>query len=455
MAKTLLRSGNLDDFQSVGDNGQSVFDSALQIRETLRLRKQPLVEYLAIPQRNDDGDRVDWYAPLEGKATSWLAASDAQRKQARRLLESALASASALSQRCRQSEKTAVAHFGALLEKALQFPAANHIWLVDGKPVITFWGFVNINEGLRDDLLACLNEVEPAPPVIEAIPEEEPSVPVIKPQMSEPDAPLLMAAPEPASAPVAPTPAPVETSQPAPVVQPAAAPAPAPQRRKSLWLLPVAAAVIAAIAVPAVWMNLQNSSAPAVSATRANTDDKIAAVRALESPAPVTELKPAPMVEAPALPLVQASISQPEPAVAAPAPTPAPVEDTRNAMIMDADQVKIGSTRFLNGNWRAQVAASDPINGKPPTLRYDIKNNKGSVRVTHGDNIVCRAEVFSGLHHTGELMIKTRGNARCNDGSRYPMPEISCRAGEGNVAQCTARYDEQTLLPLTFKKVSA
>lgn len=45
MAKTLLRSGNLDDFQSVGDNGQSVFDSALQIRETLRLRKQPLKSY--------------------------------------------------------------------------------------------------------------------------------------------------------------------------------------------------------------------------------------------------------------------------------------------------------------------------------------------------------------------------------------------------------------------------
>lgn len=454
MAKTLLRSGNLDDFQSVGDNGQSVFDSALQIRETLRLRKQPLVEYLAIPQRNDDGDRVDWYAPMEGKATSWLAASDAQRKQARRLLESALASASALSQRCRQSDKTALAHFGALLEKALQFPAANHVWVVDGKPVITFWGFVSINEGLRDDILACLNDVEPAPPMIDAVPREEPQAPEIKPLMSEPDAPLLMVAPEPA--PIAPPPAPTEASAPAPQAEPASvAPAPVPTRRKSVWLLPIAAAVIAAIAAPTVWYSQQSQTAPAVVAAPKAAEDKIAAVRALEAPVPVaTEVKPAPLVEAPALPLVQASITQPEPTIAPP-PAAAPVEDTRHAMVMDAEQVKIGSTRFLNGSWRVQVGSRDPITGKPPSLRYDIKNNKGSVRVAHGDNIVCRGEVFSGLHSTGELMIKTRGNARCTDGTRFPLPEITCKAGEGNVAQCTARYDEKTQLPLTFKKVSA
>jgi len=448
VAKTLLRSGNLDDFQAVGDNGQSVFDSALQIRETLRLRKQPLVDYLAIPQRNDDGDRVDWYAPLEGKATSWLAASDAQRKQARRLLESALASASALSQRCRQSDKTALAHFGALLEKALQFPAANHVWLVDGKPVITFWGFVSINEGLRDDILACLNDVEPAPPVIETLPVDEPEAPVIKPQLSEPDAPLLMPAPEPAAMPII---APV--SEPAPQIQPApAAPAPVPTRRKSVWLLPVAAAVIAAIAGPVLWTHLQN---PTVAAAPQAAADKIAAVRALENPTPVAaEVKPAPMVEAPPLPLAQASIAQPEPVVTPP-PASVPPEETRNAMIMDADQVKIGSTRFLNGSWRIQVESRDPITGKPPSLRYDIKNNKGSVRVTHGDNIVCRGEVFSGLHSSGELMIKTRGSARCTDGSRFPLPEITCKSGEGSVAQCTARYDANTLLPLTFKKASA
>lgn len=74
MAKTLLRSGNLDDFQAVGGGGQAVFESALQIREALRLRKQQaIVDCLAIPQVYDGGDRVDWYSPVEGTVSSWKA----------------------------------------------------------------------------------------------------------------------------------------------------------------------------------------------------------------------------------------------------------------------------------------------------------------------------------------------------------------------------------------------
>lgn len=92
------------------------------------------------------------------------------------------------------------------------------------------------------------------------------------------------------------------------------------------------------------------------------------------------------------------------------------------------------------------------VTGKPPSLRYQIQNNKGTARVVHGDNIVCRAEIFSGLHSNGELMIKSRGNARCTDGSRYPMPEVSCKSGTSDVAECSARYDAKTVVPLTFKK---
>ncbi|WP_435946157.1 hypothetical protein [Dryocola sp. BD586] len=64
MSKILLRSGYCDNFLALGENGQSIFDSARQIRETLRLRKQSLLaDCLAIPQPDDSGDKVDWYAP--------------------------------------------------------------------------------------------------------------------------------------------------------------------------------------------------------------------------------------------------------------------------------------------------------------------------------------------------------------------------------------------------------
>ncbi|WP_238084760.1 SrfA family protein [Pseudescherichia vulneris] len=455
MAKTLLRSGDLDDFQAVGGGGQAVFDSALQIREALRLRKQQaMVDCLAIPQINDDGDRVDWYSPIEGRAVSWKAADDESRFRALRFLESTLDSAAALSRKSLQSPKTAQQLFGSLLAKALQFPGVNHVFLVDGKPVITFWGFVDLNESAREDVLACLREEEPSAPIIE-MPEEsdvEEDAPAVA-TFSKADEPLLATVPEITSQqpPEPPQPEP----QPAPVVPPAAVaagPAPTTKRRYGLWALPVAAVVVAAVAAPLLWPHqpAEHASTPALKTAAAPAAPQTIA------PVPV-EAEPAPVLTA-SLPLHQAEVMA---AKAAPAPV---VEKTseptitaipKDALVMDANQVKAGSTRFLNGSWRVMLDIKDEVTGKPPTLRFQIQNNKGTARLVQGNNIVCRSEIFSGLHDTGVLMIKSRGHARCSDGSRYPMPEISCTAGTSDVAQCSARYDAKTIVPLTFRKTGS
>ncbi|WP_313105119.1 SrfA family protein [Pseudescherichia vulneris] len=451
MAKTLLRSGDLDDFQAVGGGGQAVFDSALQIREALRLRKQQaMVDCLAIPQINDDGDRVDWYSPVEGRAVSWKAADDESRFRALRFLESTLDSAAALSRKSLQSPKTAQQLFGSLLAKALQFPGVNHVFLVDGKPVITFWGFVDLNESAREDVLACLGEEEPPAPIIEMpqesdVEEEAPAVATF----SKADEPLLAAVPEMTTQqpPEPPQPEPA----PAPVVPPTAVDAApvAAKRRVGLWALPVAAVVVAAVAAPLLWPHqpAEPESTPAI---------KTAAAPQTIAPAPV-EAEPAPVLTA-SLPLHQAEVvavkAAPAPAVEK-ASEPTITAIPKDALVMDANQVKAGSTRFLNGSWRVMLDIKDEVTGKPPTLRFDIQNNKGTARLVQGKNIVCRSEIFSGLHDTGVLMIKSRGHARCSDGSRYPMPEISCTAGTSDVAQCSARYDAKTIVPLTFRKTGS
>lgn len=448
MAKTLLRSGNLDDFQAVGGGGQAVFESALQIREALRLRKQQaIVDCLAIPQVNDGGDRVDWYSPVDGMVTSWKAADEDTRFRALRYLENTLASVESLSKKCLQSPKTAQQLFGSLLSKAFQFPGENFLFLIDGKPVITFWGFVNLNENARDDVLECLRESlipEPAPVVIED-PEPEPEpAPVIT--FEQADQPLMTQATV-----VRITPEDLYEPEPAPVVIPPVEEVqPAPEivrkkRRVPLWSLPVAAVLVAAIAAPLLWPK-QAPSEPVEAAP--------APVPVAIAPQPVKAVEPLPMN----LPLHQAEVL----VAKVKEPEPAPVQATvviaaipKDAMVMDANQVKAGSTRFLNGSWRAILDVKDPVTGKPPSLRFQIQNNKGFARVVHGDNIVCRTDVFSGLHSNGELMIKSRGNARCTDGSRYPMPEIACKAGTSDVAECSARYDAKTVVPLTFKKAGA
>ncbi|MCL6720523.1 SrfA family protein [Enterobacter ludwigii] len=450
MAKTLLRSGNLDDFQAVGGGGQAVFESALQIREALRLRKQQaIVDCLAIPQVNDGGDRVDWYSPVDGSVTSWKAANEDDRYRALRYLENTLASVESLSKKCLQSPKTAQQLFGSLLSKAFQFPGENFLFLVDGKPVISFWGFVNLNENAREDVLDCLRESlipEPAPIVIEG-PEPEPEpTPVLT--FEQADEPLIA----PATV-VRITPDELYTPEPAPViVPPMEEPEPEPaivakKRRVPLWTLPVAAVIVAAIATPLLWPKQAPSAEPVA---------VVAPEPVAIAPKPIKAVKPLPMK----LPLHQAEVvasKEKEPApVAAPAPAPVVIAAIpKDAMVMEANQVKAGSTRFLNGTWRAILDVKDPITGKPPSLRYQIQNNKGFARVVHGDNVVCRVEVFSGLHSNGELMIKSRGNARCTDGSRYPMPEVACKAGTSDVAECNARYDAKTVVPLTFKKAGA
>lgn len=440
MAKTLLRSGSLDDFQAVGGGGQTVFHSALQVRETLRLRKQnALVDCLAIPQLNDEGDRVDWYSPIDGTAMSWKAADETSRTRALHYLEGLQESARTLSKKCLQSDKTAQQLFGALLDKSLQFPGENHLFLVDGKPVISFWGFVNLNEGAREDVFDCLRYVEPEQPQAPTIDEvplvEEPEPAVVT--FSEADAPLISANEPLINAYTLPVEEPEEPQAPAePMIPMTVART---RRPRWMWGLPIAAAVAAvAIVVPMMIPTTQAESEPVV-----QTAD-----------APALPLAPAMPVLITDLPLHQASVKA-EPVVKEEEKPVVIAVIPKDALVMDADQMRAGTTRFLNGNWRAQMDISDAHTGKAPSLRYQIQNNKGAVRLVREGNIVCKAAVFSGLHQNGELMIKSRGNAQCSDGARYPLPEISCKPGNSNVAVCTARFDARTVVPLTFKKTGA
>lgn len=436
MTHSLLRSGCPDDFLALGENGQAVFDSAWQIRETLRLRKQQTVaDALAIPQINESGDRIDWYAPHAGHVTSWAAASEEQRTSALRYLEHCLSQVHLLSTQCLRSEKTSLRLFGSLLAKTLQFPASQYIYLVDNKPVITFWGFVNQNEAAREDILACL----PLHIAREAsaIPSSRPVEPVVlKPQASEDDViqPPAVQADEIAA---------VYSLKAEPDVAPTAT-ADAPVRQRRHWI-PTVIVLMLLIAMAAHHYLLPETPA----------EEEIVATTAMIDPVVVPPNPPTPAVEfAPTtLPLMVATVALPE-AVEAVTPTEADIPPGKELFVMPADELKKGSTHFLNGSWLVRAQFSDPIAGKPPTLRYQIRQNKGTVRLLNSDNIACKAEVFSGLHQSGTLMIKNRSYARCDDGSRHLLPEISCKAGINGIAECTGRYEGDNLVPVTFQKVS-
>lgn len=122
MAKTLLRSGNLDDFQAVGGGGQAVFESALQIREALRLRKQQaIVDCLAIPVSTTAAIALTG-TPGWGTVSSWKAADEDDRHRALRYLENTLASVESLSKNAFSHRKRRSNCLALCSQKPFSFP---------------------------------------------------------------------------------------------------------------------------------------------------------------------------------------------------------------------------------------------------------------------------------------------------------------------------------------------
>lgn len=444
MAKSFLRSGSLDDILALGENGQPVYAAALQIREALRLKKQqPIADCLAIPQLNEQGDRIDWYAPIEGKVTSWVAASTTERKSAIKQLSTCLSSANDLCQRAQKSDKAAQRLFGVLLAKALQFPDQNHVYLVAGKPVLTFWGFVSQDQKTRTDPLDCLRQTA------EAI---EPTFSPLSAVQSAPVAPPVAAISEP-----------LPPTDIAPAIEPTpeAVPPSLPEKKTSHWLrfswaLPVLALIIALIVQFSGGIPESASASPEVKPAEANNEmaeDKTVKDKAEPEPSTPIIKMAQPLLE-PKLPLAHATIVPPAPVLVA-QPVAAPeltAAQSKSALILPFDAVKVGSTTFLNGNWRVSPDIKAAQTGRAPSLKYQIKNGKGTVKITHGDNVTCQANITAGLMKSGNLVINSRYRAQCSDGSKYQMPEIVCKQGLTGIADCKGRYDANTTLPMTMKR---
>jgi hypothetical protein len=436
VAKTFLRSGNLDAVLALGENGQPVYASALQIRETLRLRRQrALADCLAIPQANERGDRLDWYAPFSGRVKSWLGASDHERRTALQHLTACQQDMQDLSTRARAAENPAMRLFGALLSKSLQFPDQQYVYLVDGKPVITFWGFVDAQARSRDDALACLRDTleESLPTVL-----VEPPEPIAEPVSAEPVlAEPLPVEPQPEAEPVVAPEPPVAVTP--PVV--------AARGRFRVWMILPPLAIAAAVVMTVLLHRPQPAPAPS-------------AMPAVQ--ASVTPVKPPAVVNAAGK--LAATLPQKAATVNAAAATPAPAAATLASVVTPAvparpddlivtpDAVRDGQVAVIDGRWRVTIGPMPTPTGKPPVMQFQFKNGKGSVQITQG-NTRCKADVSAAMTTAGNLVIESRYTARCENKSRYRMPLLICHASIG-AAVCEAQYADDRVFPMTIKRES-
>lgn len=175
MASRLLNSGDLKNYQPIGVDGVLVWQRAeafiASIETAQMLKDENYSYYLAKPRFSADGEHVDWFIPFasqredgEYEVVNWNAASLEEKKLAYEALDRVnqkfLHFGYNLETRALTSNDKLLAHFltgknssGSVKASnpAIHFPDESCLFIVNCRPVITFWGFLNKDQSLRSE----------------------------------------------------------------------------------------------------------------------------------------------------------------------------------------------------------------------------------------------------------------------------------------------------------------
>lgn len=158
MAGVLLRSGSVKHYLPLGATGNPVYSAASQIRAAMRRQLgTALADYFALPKQDEKGETIDWYSPFEGSVVPWTAATPEERSDAKAKLLAAQGKLLEKSDALQASDDSEQQVFGKLLALATRIPGEDHVYLVDGRPVLTFWGFSERDAPPDQDVLAGLD----------------------------------------------------------------------------------------------------------------------------------------------------------------------------------------------------------------------------------------------------------------------------------------------------------
>lgn len=468
MRGALLRSGKSETFTALGETGQPVYRAALQLREAIRRKDAGLVEHLAIPQSDELGNQIDWYSGISGDVIPWTSATEEERAPAREQLEKLKMALDDLSARFlgsdpadQQGDK---AVFGKLLKRVIYFPDESFVYLVNGKPVLTFWGFQHADADRSLEPLHCL------------YPRSEP----------EPIAPGM---PTPAAI----VPAPLAAAlKPAPI-------AVRPWWRRWWWLWPLLLLLLTLLllsllrgcmpnadlpgvpklglpslstpalptaSLPAGGLGLNGSGvgtsggrgAPGLPGSPEGSTDSPAVEPAgpghepepSEEPAEEPIAPTAPEAESEKEPEQPADEPQAEPQQPSEQPQPPQLPKDPQEPLRIPEQAGNGPADFLNGDWRAGAGIQDRRTGKPLRLQYRFADGKGEVTVRRPDGVDCSGPVTAAMND-GSLAIDSHGQAACADGSNYDMPQVTCAKGAQSIADCTGSYGNERF-PMSMRR---
>lgn len=140
----LLRSGSFDGVREIGGFGQPLHALYPQIRSVLASELGPDAHWLLAEPVVDRGkNRIDWYTEgdPDQRPVMLSGLSDEERRSILARLDDLLGRGRELAERYAASDDARRAQLGAILRAVLVSPAETDIYLVEGKPAITGWGF--------------------------------------------------------------------------------------------------------------------------------------------------------------------------------------------------------------------------------------------------------------------------------------------------------------------------
>lgn len=433
MSGLLLRTGRLREYNALGSVGRPVYSAASQLRALIkRTMGQDCADMLAIPQVNEAGDTIDWYAPAGSTVVPWDAATEEERAPARQAIQQAQQdfqrrSAEMLGQANGANKDMEV--FARLLPFATQIPDESHIHLVDGRPVITFWGFTRLNAAPEADVI---RDLALRPAMASAAPPAEPAAPVPVPAAQTwlqrwwwllPLLFLLLlllllfglrgftALMEHPTVPVVPTEEAPKTDVPQGTLPPVG--------------------VVPQIGVPQVGVPgvlVPGATIPDGTAPRSGAGIVVPPGSLPESTSP----KPDGIIDKPSAtdptkpPALNADKTQNPAKPDVPPPPPLTLPDKA---------MKDGSTAFLDGRWRSRTSLMDSQTGRPLEVEYDFKNGKGTATILRSDGTKCPAPVEAAVQG-GKLTLNQTADAKCADGQVFDQSRVECRPGKDGKAEC-------------------
>jgi hypothetical protein len=142
-AGPLLVSEPLQRYRALGLAGDPVWRAAGQLRAAIAARlSREHADLLAVPEAEPSGRSIDWYAPFEGEVRRLSDLDDAERMRVLDKVHRLHGDLAGLATAMEAPERSsAERNFARLLRHALTAPGEETLYIVDGRPVMTFWGF--------------------------------------------------------------------------------------------------------------------------------------------------------------------------------------------------------------------------------------------------------------------------------------------------------------------------